>query len=263
MPRDPVALRPTIDRLWLEHAAATDPVEHAFALWDLDQYPDRIRFVSVGDSRATFGYLLVWLGHPAAPIVHWVGESPATRGLLEGLPPRPLVAIVPEAVRASVERARTPARSCPLLVLVASPDAPTGDPAPGVRPLVAADRAELTRWAAGQTDPVVAEYPVLDPEREAIWGCFDDGHLRGVVRAEVRLPSVWIVGGVYVDPSARGRGIALSLVRAALTAGRAAGASVALYVREDRAAARAVYERAGFRPHARRVWVDAGAHLEP
>jgi ribosomal protein S18 acetylase RimI-like enzyme len=258
-----VALRPTIDRVWLERAAATDPIDHAFALWDLDQYPDRIRFVSAGDSRTTFGYLLLWLGHPTAPIVHWVGEAPEARALLDGLPPRPLVAIVPEGLRTDVERARGPTHSCPLLVLVASPHAPMAEPHPGVRHLVAADRAELARWAAGQTDPVVAEYPALDPEREAIWGFFDRGRLRGVVRAEVRLRSVWLVGGVYVEPSARDRGAGLALVRAALAAGRAAHASVALYVREDRPAARAVYERAGFRPHARRVWIDAGAHLEP
>jgi ribosomal protein S18 acetylase RimI-like enzyme len=259
---DPVVLRPTIDRAWLERAAAVDPIEHAFALWDLDQYPDRVRFVSATDSRTTHGYLLVWLGHPAAPIVHWVGESTDAGPLVEGLPARPLVAVVPESAQRAVEGARGPTTSVPLLRLVAGPGTP-GTTAPGIRRLGRSDRGTLSRWASGRTNPVVAEYPGLDPEREAIWGFFEGDRLLGVVRAEVRLPTVWLVGGVYVDPAARGRGVGLSLVRAVLDAGRAARAVVALYVREDRPAARTVYERAGFRSVVRRVWIDAGAGLEP
>jgi ribosomal protein S18 acetylase RimI-like enzyme len=133
----------------------------------------------------------------------------------------------------------------------------------GVRLLTAADRPQLVVLTSGRDELVSSEYPHLDPDREEIWGCFEGGALRGVARAVVRLPTVWLLGGVYVDPAARGRGLGGALVHAALAAGGAAGATVALYVREDRVAARTMYERAGFRPHGRRVWIDAGAGLEP
>ena len=265
MAAEAIDLRPTIDRAWLERAAAEDPITHAFALWDLDRYPGRVRFVSAVGPATTEGYLLVWLGHPSAPIVHWFGGTDAAQALADALPPRPLVAIVPEEVGTEVERARGPVIVHRLLGLVAEgdPGREAEDFAPGVRPLTGADRAYLTAWASRHREPVVAEYPGLDPDLEAIWGFFDGPRLLGVVRAAVRLSTVWLLAGVYVEPVARGRGIGLALVRAALSAGRRAGATVALYVREDRPAARTVYERAGFRPQHRRLWIDAGADLEP
>jgi ribosomal protein S18 acetylase RimI-like enzyme len=249
----------------LERASIADPVAHALALWDLDHYPDRVRFVSAVEGEATVGYLLIWLGHPTTPIVHWFGASEGARVLTEGLPPRPLIVIVPEGAQPDVERARGPATTHPLLLLVAERAEPprAEEIHEGVRKLTRADRPQLVDLASGRSDLVLSEYPLLDPEEEAVWGYFEGGRLRGVARAVVRLPSVWLLGGVYVDPSVRGRGLGVAIVRAALAAGARDGATVALYVREDRPAARTVYERAGFRPLGRRVWVDAGANLEP
>ena len=165
MSSGPVILRPTIDRGWLERAALTDPVAHAYALWDLDRYPDQVRFVSAVRGETTVGYLLIWLGRGTAPIVHWFGDPTDARNLAEGMPPRPLVAIVPEELRRDVERLRGPVESRPLLLLVADPGAgAAGDAAPTtVRKLTGADRAELVAWATGRSELVVTEYPYLDP----------------------------------------------------------------------------------------------------
>ena len=261
---DEIVLRPTIDREWLEAAARGDPIAHALARWDLERYPDRIRFVSAVGPSGTVGYLLIWLGHPAAPVVHWVGGIEATEVLADALPPRPLVAITPIEAGASVERARGPARVRSLRVLAATASGATPESAgtPEVRRLGPADRLELDRFARAHADPEVSEYPGLDPQSEVLWGFFEREQLEGVARAAVRLPEVWMIGGVYVAPAARGRGAGLALVRAALAAGRATGATLALYVREDRTAALRLYERAGFRPHGRRSWIDAGADLD-
>lgn len=260
-----IDLRPTIDRAWLETAAAADPIAHALALWDLDRYPDRVRFVSALKDERTVGYLLLWLGHPTTPVVHWFGTTEDARALAEGLPPRPMVAVVPEEMRPEVERARGPVTSHVLLRLVADPERPPGEESgrSDVRRLVRTDLPELLRLTSGRGEMVASEYPRLDPDQEAVWGCFEDGQLRGVARAVVRLPTVWLLGGVYVDPADRGRGLGVAVVRAALAAGMQEGAMVGLYVREDRPAARAVYEHAGFRPEGRRIWVDAGADLDP
>ncbi len=260
-----VELRPTIDRAWLEEAAGLDPVSHAFALWDLDRNPGRIRFFSAVEEGTTIGYLLVWLGHPSAPIVHWFGERAGAEALTGVLPPRPCVAIVPPPVAPIVEAARGPGRPYRLLVLARNREMPLG-PTPGavrVRPLLRRDLPELTSWSRHQNDPVVLEYPFLDPEVERVWGAFDSGRLVGVVRAEVRLSRVWVLGGVYVEPGARGQGWGRFLLGAAVAAAEEAGAEVALYVREDRAAARGLYESVGFRTVGHRVWIDLGAGLSP
>jgi GNAT superfamily N-acetyltransferase len=260
-----LALRPTIDRAWLEREAVANPIDHALALWDLDHFPDRVRFVSAMRGEVTVGYLLIWLGHPIAPIVHWFGTTEDARALVDGLPPRPMTAIVPEEVGPDVELARGPVSAHALLRMVAEGEPAEGPMAPQgeVRRLTRADRPELVSLATGRGDMVVSEYPHIDPEDEAVWGYFETGRLRAVARAVVRRPTVWLLGGVYVDPAARGRGFGVAVVRAARAAGESAGATVALYVREDRAAARAVYERAGFRTRGRRVWLDAGTGLDP
>lgn len=260
-----VELRPTVDRAWLEQEAVHHPLMHAFALWDLERTPDRIRFFSVLDHDVPIGYLLVWLGHPTATVVHWVGTDPATRGLAEFLPPRPLVAIVPREVQDVVVASRGPAHEFVLLQLArtAPPASPSPNPSPGIRLLTREDVPRLSEWARRQADPVVAEYPFLDPAVDRAWGAFHGTALVGVVRAEVRLPRVWVLGGVYVDPAARGRGWGRALVMTALRAGESTGAQVTLYVREDRVGVRQLYESLGFRPIDHRVWLDLGAGLAP
>jgi GNAT superfamily N-acetyltransferase len=258
-------LRPTIDRTWLEDAARRDPIAHAYALWDLAHAPDRMQVVSVLDGDRTIGYLLIWLGHPIAPVVHWVGTDPRAVALADSLPSRPLVAIVPEGFRDAAVRARGPAEEYSLLGLRADPllDEAGYPPEEGVRRLRRADRSRLVRWASRQTDPVVTEYALGDPGTEPIWGAFLGSDLVGVVRASVRLPLVWILGGVYVDPIARGQGLGRALVRTAQRAAAVNGAPAALFVRADRYPARGLYEALGFRPVATRRWLDAGAGLAP
>lgn len=88
----------------------------------------------------------------------------------------------------------------------------------------------------------------------------DDATVLGVVggfrrldRDEVQLVSLW------VDPRARGRGVARSLIHAVAGWARDLGASrVVLFVQEANAPGRALYLRAGFRPTGDREPVGAG-----
>jgi ribosomal protein S18 acetylase RimI-like enzyme len=261
-------LRPTIDREWLERAALHDPFNHAYSRWDLDHTPNRVRFVSAIDGDQTVGYLLVWLGHPSWTVVHWIGADPRARVLVDALPPRPLVTVVPEMFQDLVVSARGPARPFTLLLLSLDPTLPLraglNPPARAeVRRLERTDHAALAAFAERQSDPVAAEYPSLDPGDDWIWGAFEQGRLLGAVRAAVRLPDIWLLGGVFVDPGARGRGIGRALVEAAVASARSTRTIVGLYVREDRLEARHLYERMGFRPSGRRTWLDLGAGSSP
>lgn len=88
----------------------------------------------------------------------------------------------------------------------------------------------------------------------------DDGGMLGVVGGfrrlnpdEVQLISLW------VDPRARGQGVARSLIRAVAGWAREGGAGrVVLFVQEANAPGRALYLRAGFRPTGDREPVGAG-----
>jgi RimJ/RimL family protein N-acetyltransferase len=79
-------------------------------------------------------------------------------------------------------------------------------------------------------------------------GCF-----RRVDPAEVQLISMW------VDPRARGRGVAQALIRAVAQWARAIDARrVVLFVQEVNAAGQALYAKAGFRPTGDRMPVGIG-----
>jgi GNAT superfamily N-acetyltransferase len=261
----PVEVRPTIDRPWLEAAARSEPMLHAYALWDLDQYPTRVRFYSAVRGTATLGYLLLWPVGNGTTIVHWVGDEEETAGLLDHLPPRPLIVVCSEAAAPAVEQVRGPATHRPVLVATA----PRGAPPPAgpqdevVRRLRAEDRPLLREFASRQTDPFGASYATVDPGVEPVWAAVSERQLVALARPAVRLSHLWVVAGVYVNPERRNQGWGRAVVRAIRAEAARAGAPCGLFVREDATAARALYEGLGYRTVGRRFWVDAGAQRDP
>jgi len=239
-------------------------MRHAYALWDLVHLPDRVRFVSAVRDDATVGYLLIWLGRPARPVVHWFGPVPEASILARALPPRPFVAVVPEEACPTVLGERGAAEAHSVLLLLRE-RGPSGDRAPrsGVRRLTRADRPALEAWARRGADPVVSEYASGDPDAEHVWGAFENEELVGIAGASVRLPTIWVVAGVYVEPSVRRRGVARSVVSAAIEAAETAGARVGLYAREDAHPARRLYEGLGFGVVGRQAWLDFGGVAGP
>ncbi len=258
---------PAMDRRWLEEQAAHDPVGHAYALWDLDYAPDRVEFRVLRENGIPTAYLLIWRGLPV-PMVHWVGpEEPAP--LLEELPPRPLIAVVPPALAEVVARRRAPARVYPVRLMARDPHITSlPAPNPAVRRLGPDDQERLEAFAGREEDRIARGYgrvrlSASQSIPNAIWGAFDGEALVGVASTQVKLPAVWVLGGIYVRPDRRNRGLGRDLTAAAAAEAEAIGARCALYVREDNAPACRAYERVGFTTLARRIWVDAGGDRAP
>jgi GNAT superfamily N-acetyltransferase len=255
------AIEPGIDREWLLAQYARDPVGHAFARWDVDFAPTQCRFVTLRRDGRRVSYLLIWLGTPERPIVHWCGDPTPDRLLLEALPRRPFVALVPEPVAPDVPAARGPVVASPLLVLTRDRSTPVARERREhtVRRLARHDLTQLRSIAEGMDELLVSAYRSFDPETTQVYGAFLNGRLVAVARAQVILPEVWFVGGVFTSPSVRNRGIGGDVTEVISRAAEAAGATAALVVREDNAPARRAYDRIGFRPVGRRLHLLAAA----
>ncbi|HTT15819.1 MAG TPA: GNAT family N-acetyltransferase [Thermoplasmata archaeon] len=258
MPTPESGLRPTIDRAWLDAAAAREPLLHAYAVWDLERMPASIRFVSAIADGRTVGYLLLFLGGQGRSIVHWYGDVARCAALAGALPPAPCVAVVPAEAEPLVADRYPNLRRSVLRLLLRPRDAPLpAGAAPRARRLGAGDRASLEALCARHDAPELAGYPSLDLAEEPVFGAFDGGTLVGVARASVRLPRVWVVNGVFVEPTARRRGCGEAVVAAVVGEAGRAGAPAGLYVREEAEAARRLYARLGFQELARRTWLEA------
>ena len=267
MPSESWAVSASIDSRWLEDQARHDPVSHAYAIWDLEYAPDRVEFRVLQRGGVPTSYLLIWHG-VSGTMVHWVGDGPADP-LLAALPARPLVAVVPEDLGSRVVEARSPARAYPILLMTRPAGAgPLPPRNPRVRRLSSGDAVQLREFAEASDDVLGRAYaraalPENPPIPESIWGAFEGERLVGVASTHVKLASIWVLGGIYVHPAHRGRGLGRDLTRTAVAEADAAGAWTALYVREDNAPAVRAYERVGFRTASRRAWVDAGGNRAP
>ena len=262
MPTAAETLEEGIHREWLDAQAGKDPIAHAWAIWDLDHVPDRIRFVSLLRGGQTIGYILVWYG-AGAPRAHWVSTDPTDGLLAIGLPQPPVIALVPERVAAGVHERLHATASYPVDVLECTGRTLT-PPDPRVRRLHPGDAAALAEMSARNPSMGMGGADVrVDLERTPVWGAFEAGRLAAVARIAVQLPAVWIVTGVFTEPEFRGRGLGREVTSAATAAGLASGARVALYVREDNTVAQNIYRELGYERVDRRIWVDAQVGLAP
>jgi ribosomal protein S18 acetylase RimI-like enzyme len=250
------SVRHAIDAAWLAELAAADPAEHAFAIWDLQNCPDRIEFRVLHLDERPVAYLLLWKGSRTAISVRWVGPTQEAMALLDELPPRPFVAIVPDAIGPLVADRRGPAGLYGISLRTCREPPPVSGSA---RRLLPSDLPELERFARENAEPLTSGYLGVPLDRELVVGSFEEGRLVCAGRAQTRLPSVWMLGGIFTRPEARGRGHGKAVTSLLAHEAARAGAISALYVRDGNTAALATYDRLGFRPVAHRIWVDAGA----
>lgn len=246
--------REGIDPAWLAAAAEREPVVHAYALWDVERAPESTRFVTFEGADARRSYLLIWLGEPSAPVVHWVGDAPDDLPLVRSIPPDASLAVVPERAGPAVRARFAPTNEEPLLIMAR----PRTDPLPkgqgrSATRLGPTHAEALREFAERFPETLTRAYRTIDLELERAWGSFEGPELVGVARVTVALPRIWIVSGVYVAPGARGAGHGRALTEAATAAAHAAGAAAGLFVREHNAAALGLYRRLGYRTVARRV----------
>ena len=87
------------------------------------------------------------------------------------------------------------------------------------------------------------------------YGIFDNGKLVSVASAYIRLPEVWIIGGVYTRLGYRNKGYGKSVTSAITRDAIASGAVAILHVAENNEPAKKVYSKLGYRYLGKRPWI--------
>jgi predicted GNAT family acetyltransferase len=221
-------------------------------------FPEQVSFTTLREEGRPTAYLLCWHGAPPTTVVHWVGSATDPGPLLDALPLRPLHAVVPLELTDEVVRRRAPARGTVVRLMALEVGASVPPPLEGrARRLVGEDLPALRELARTGTDAITSGYAHADPARDVVFGAFHLGRLASVARAQIALPSVWLIGAVLTLPEFRGLGFSTDVMRLVVRTALATGARPALYVQEENHVARRIYERLGFRLLERRGWVDA------
>jgi len=95
------------------------------------------------------------------------------------------------------------------------------------------------------------------------YGIFDNSILVSAATFHVRLPEIWIMGGLYTRPEYRNQGYATSLTSIMVKDALQKTECVGLYVREDNYPAKRVYEKTGFKLHKKMKWLDYNTDFSP
>jgi GNAT superfamily N-acetyltransferase len=251
-----------LDDAWLNDAAAREPLLHAYAVWDRLHERERTRFVSLREGRDVLAYLLIWHGSPRAPVLHWVGPSSA-RALLDAIPPRPVIAVVPTDLVGELQRRRGPLATYEVEIRSLADRAVVPSEDPRARRLSGSDAAAVRAFVAAEPHRLTEGYQNLDLDRVPVFGAFDAGRLVALSKASVALQRVWVLSGILATTAVRGRGFGRAVTSAATRAAVTAGARPGLYVRSDNAPAIGLYASMGYEVVGRRAWIDAGAAQPP
>jgi predicted GNAT family acetyltransferase len=99
--------------------------------------------------------------------------------------------------------------------------------------------------------------------RMPLYGVFEKGELVSYAGSFVKLPELWMIGGVYTAPERRNMGYALLATSAVTQEALKNADAAALFVRSDNYPALKVYEKIGYQKIGERIWVDVGTGMMP
>jgi RimJ/RimL family protein N-acetyltransferase len=246
------------------------PGTHAWAIQDLQLWPDRTRlhYVSPRRERQDIDYLLE-TGHPAtqhSKTLVMGGTVEGVKPLLEKLPQGPwtmretpaplwkaLQSVVPSA-KVYLERCMETTRA-------------TFRPAKGsghVRRLTLADVDALVAYMGAP--PQAAASFVGWIQGACLYGCWeraDGGELQAIASTFVQVPEVTELVGISTRKASRGKGYGTAVTSALTAVGLERSPLVTLTVLDDNTAAQRLYEKLGYVRCEDRIWVDHGANSSP
>jgi GNAT superfamily N-acetyltransferase len=240
-----------------------DPFVNAYAIWDLYFLPHRARFFICLEDGELKGLLLDYLGHTGVHSIWLWGIEEAVEKLL-GIPSyERMIFHVPPEFEPIVRRRFTITARYPVDFMLLRRGGEHLYIKHEIRQLTPADAISLTSLRRETpTDKDVEEAKSLI-EEQPFYGIFKNGTLISVACIQAKIPEIWIIGGIYTKPEYRNKGYATSLTSFLVKEVLAETEHVGLYVREDNHPAKHIYEKVGFKPYKKMLWLEHGINLIP
>lgn len=235
-----------------------DPVEHAWAIQDIELWPERSRLFTSGTS-----YLL-FTGHPSQGGQNTIilgDDSGEVEALLSHLPEKFVIretraSLLPKLrpylkdakiyfeQRMEVTQETFRPRASSRVRKIGEADAPALAAFFGAPPQAA---PKFLGWIRGGL----------------ILAAFAGEEILSLGTVIVRTRSAWVLASVETKPAHRGEGLAKEVVSALVSAGLEKAGTVSLTVLKENAPAIRAYESLGFQPKEDRIWVDQGVGAKP
>ncbi|MGB9959920.1 MAG: GNAT family N-acetyltransferase [Candidatus Bathyarchaeales archaeon] len=253
------------NRQWVIQFLRKDAVRNVFALYDLQHETANTKMYAAFEGEVLKGYILTYTG-TTFPSAVLEGESEAAKALVKYAPKNSFILHTPRNLMPIVTE-KFPNTKCYTedWMLVKRGHA-IFFKSPHVRKLKGLEDAEkLMMLFATNTDRPreSLERNFERVSKTSIYGVFINGELISCASVFIKLPEVWLIGGVYTRPNHRKKGYA-TLATSAITEEALKNAECAsLFVRNDNYSAIRVYEKIGYKKIGEKIWVDVGTGLKP
>ncbi|RLF01537.1 MAG: hypothetical protein DRK00_11275 [Thermoprotei archaeon] len=238
-----------ITRLYLRN-----PLKHCYLMYDVLYELEATEACFLLEDGGIEGYVLVWRGG-SRPGIHVWGCSPQLACLMP-LESGAVVQVYSEQlVEPILARAGEDAEVRWYLDMAVDEEGFKPHLGVEVVRLTPAHAEHLSRLSMEWTRPLSLEEARRLLEKWRWYGVFRGDELASVAAAYLRLPEVWVIGGVYTYTAFRGRGYAKAVTTAITRDAVRSGAKALLHVAEDNEPAKRVYTALGYQRVARRPWI--------
>jgi RimJ/RimL family protein N-acetyltransferase len=252
------------NKQWIIDHLKRDVVRHVFAFYDLQQDPEHTAMYAAVDNDRLTGYILVYTALEF-PSVILEGDEAIVEKLIEHVPANRFIIHATSDLLACVKNKFPEAKHYVENWMLIKKDGAKFFRSEHVRRLTVADGSKLAALFSSRKDRhSAAERKYSDWIRKMpTYGVFMNGELVSYAGSFIQTPQIWMIGGVYTNPSCRNKGYA-TLATSAITE-EALGESdtAALFARSDNYAAIRAYGKIGYWKIGERLWIDVGTELKP
>lgn len=252
------------NRQWIVENLKEDLVRNVFAFYDLQYDPQHsIMYVAVENGRLK-GYILIYTALEFPSVIlesdvetadMLVGHAPANHFIMHAMP----------NLLATIEGRFPNARHYDENWMLVKKGQARFFKSNDVRRLNVADGSRLASLLSTRRDrPRANDKHYADSIRlMPMYGVFMNGELVSFAGSFIQTPEIWMIGGVYTNPSCRNMGYATLATSAVTEEALTRSDQAALFVRSDNYSAIVAYEKIGYRKIGERLWVDVGTGMKP